>query len=91
MSTALENDIDTSILDDLEFSHVDPTICEYTDCEAEATHMLLCPCNEGAENTCTPHAEEIREAVAIGRIGVIRFDHTCGHNVLLHQCTLIPL
>lgn len=86
MSTAI--DYDTEILDSLEFDHVDPSICEYTDCSEEATHSLICPCGEGTENTCAPHAEEIVNAPFFA---VIRFDHTCGHNVLIHQCTLIPL
>lgn len=86
--TAGDVEIDTSLFEGLE-EHVP---CAYTDCETEATHMLVCGvCYTGRETMCGQHTEMTAEIKREAPEIPVVFDQTCGHRPEYGNCPIEPL
>lgn len=91
MTTATDNEIDTDILEALDFEPVPPS-CDYTDCEEKAASKLLCGvCAEGCEFMCGPHTVVTALAQQQAPDERIKFDQTCGHDPFFETCKILPL
>lgn len=89
MSTALDIDIDSDLMKELE-SLDDSVKCSFVDCDKDATHILRCPCFEGNETMCSPHTASVREGQSV-KTAVIVFNETCGHTVRLSDCAILSI
>lgn len=81
-------DLEIQILDELDSA----IPCSYTDCDGEATHILVCgACYTGREFMCGPHT--IQTAAAKMQIPEERviFDQTCKHGPELGNCDIEPI
>lgn len=83
-----EVDIDTSILEALDFDHTPK--CDNEECENDATHTIRCHCRKGVEFSCFGCVTEI---LAGSPTAIIIFDKqkSCGHMSSLHICEIAPL
>ena len=62
--------------------------CEWTNCDIEATHWLICPACGAKELQCTVHSNMIRNAKVDD---TVIFNCTCNHTVLQLRCGIEPL
>ncbi len=93
MTTATENetDIDTDILEALDFEPAPPS-CDYTDCDVVAASKLVCgACEQGVEFMCAPHTIVTRIAQQQAPEEHIIFDNTCKHTPEFGTCKIVPL
>jgi len=80
-------DLDTSILEDLNFDHTPK--CDNDTCDNDATHTIRCHCGVGMEYSCSTCIISMQQ----DDLGVIKFDgnKSCGHLSLIIMCTVAPL
>ena len=64
--------------------HLDFAVsCDYVDCDASATHRLICPECKLFEFMCDPHTKAAKLAK---RGSWIVFDKSCKHRVDMFHC-----
>jgi len=82
-------DLELTVLEQLDFD--DTPKCDNDSCDRDATHMIRCHCGVGAEFTCFPCVEEMKNAEPGN--DVIWFDpaKSCGHLTLISLCEITPL
>ncbi len=91
MSPAVDESVDTDILESLDFDPGEPT-CDYTDCDQEAKAKLVCGvCYEGVELMCAEHTIITRIAQMQAPEELIVFDNTCKHTPEFGNCQIVAL
>ena len=62
--------------------------CDYTDCDMDATHRLICPACSHFEFMCLVHA---KDAMNAPKGSWIVFDKSCKHRVDIYDCLKEPI
>jgi hypothetical protein len=92
MPIMLDADIETILLEDLDLD-ITPQ-CDNEFCDNEATHIIRCVCQKGAEFSCFTCVLLFKQAVnEIPEKAIIFFDpeKSCGHITPFALCSVSPL
>jgi hypothetical protein len=86
---AVQEDIDIAKLFD---GIGDSLPCDFTDCENDGTHFLICGiCKESHETMCTEHTADVIMVQTQYPEATIKFDQTCGHSPKFSECEIRPI